>query len=159
MKSTIIGMVFLLVGGVGMVCTAAEEKSATEPKHLGTVAVKREKLKTETKEAGRAMQDYAYAEKTRFVNEMKRELGNIQKELDRLSAKVERSSGAVKVDAKAKLKVVQDQSFQAKRQLEQSENATESSWDDMKSGFYKSYGMLKNSLNQTRQWLSKKIAL
>jgi hypothetical protein len=51
-------------------------------------------------------QDYAYAQKAEFVDKMKKELAEIQEELDRLSAKVERSSGEAKVDAKTRLDAV-----------------------------------------------------
>ena len=46
---------------------------------------------------------------------------------------------------------------QAKKQLDRAESATESTWNDVKGGFEKSYGELKDSFEKTRQWLSEKI--
>jgi hypothetical protein len=117
-----------------------------------------EKAKAETKEAAQAMRDYAYAEKTEFVDRMGKELVSIQEELDRLGTKVDKASGAAKADAKVKLQTARDKWAQAKKQLDQAETATESSWDDVKTGFKQSYGDLKDSFDKTRQWLSDKIA-
>ncbi len=37
-------------------------------------------------------------------------------------------------------------------------NATESTWDSVKSGFQKAYDATKDGFNQSRQWVSDKIA-
>jgi hypothetical protein len=47
---------------------------------------------------------------------------------------------------------------QTKQQLDQAENATESTWGDVKSGFRESYAGLKESIGITRRWLSDRIA-
>ena len=114
--------------------------------------------KTETPSSAQAVQDYAYTQKAALVRNMKKELAKIQKELDRLSVKVENSSGTVKADAKAKLKVVRRQWAQAKRRLDQAGGATESTWDEAKGRFRQSYDELKDSFEKTRQWLSDRIA-
>ena len=44
------------------------------------------------------------------------------------------------------------------KQLEEAGNATESTWNDVKAGFKKGYEALKDGFQQTRQWLSDKIA-
>jgi hypothetical protein len=46
----------------------------------------------------------------------------------------------------------------AAAKLDQAENATESTWVDVKTGFKESYAGLKDSIATTRQWLSDKIA-
>ena len=104
------------------------------------------------------MGDYAYAEKTEFVDKMRRELVGTQEELDRLSAKVESAGGAAKTDAKAKLETVREKWTQAKKQLDRAATATASDWEDVKNGFKQSYTDLKDSSDKTRQWLSDKIA-
>jgi DNA-binding protein YbaB len=108
-------------------------------------------------ETTQAVQDYAYTQKAALVRNLKKDLAKIQKELDQLSVKVENSSGAVKVDAKAKLKVVRKQWVRAKQRLDQTAGATESTWDEAKDRFRQSYEELKDSLEKTRQWLSDKI--
>ena len=84
-------------------------------------------------------------------------LAEIQEELDRLSAKVDRSSGVVKVEGETQLEAVREKWAQAKKQLDRAESATESTWDDVKGGFETLYGELKDSFEKTRQWLSDKI--
>jgi chromosome segregation ATPase len=147
MRHTILPTTFLLVAGLAAGCPSTDGESAA----------RRDKATTETKEAALAIQDFAYAQKAEFVDKMKKELVEIQGELDRLSAKVDRSSGAAKADAKTKLEAVREKWAQAKKQLDQAESATESTWDDVKVGFKKSYGELKDSFENTRQWLSDKI--
>ena len=157
MRHTILVITFLIVTALAVGCKSTDEKSAAGPKPSGTAAAQLDQAKTETKEAAQAMQDYAYAQKAEFVDKMKKELVGIQEELDRLSAKVDRSSGAAKAEAKTQLEAVREKWAQAKKQLDQAESATESTWDDVKSGFKKSYDELKDSFEKTRQWLSEKI--
>ena len=157
MRHTILVIGFLLVAAFAVGCKSTDGKSAAETKHREDAAAQLDKAKTETKEAAQAVQDYTYAQKAEFVEKMKKELAEIQEELDRLSAKVERSSGAAKADAEAKLEVMREKWAQAKKQLDQTESATESTWNDMEGAFKKLYGELKDTLEKTRQWLSDTI--
>ncbi len=116
-----------------------------------------DKAKAETKEAKEAMQDYAFEHRAEFTDMMKSKLATIQVELDRLTVKVENSRGGAKDDAKIKLKEVREKWNKAKVQLDQAESATAIVWNDVKSGFRKSYGELQESFETTRQWLSDKI--
>jgi hypothetical protein len=154
MRHTMLGITFPLFAGLVGGCTSTDGRNEGG----SAAAAQSDKAKMETKEAAQAMQNYAYAEKAEFVNKMKKELAAIQEELDRLTAKVDRSSGTAKADAKTKLEAVREKWAQAKKQLDQAENATESNWDDVKGGFKKSYGEMKDSFEKTRQWLSDKIA-
>ncbi|MDD5308527.1 MAG: hypothetical protein PHU25_14490 [Deltaproteobacteria bacterium] len=157
MRHTIPGITFFLVAALAGGCATTDGKAAVEPKQSGTATVKLEKAKTETKEAVQASQDYAYAQKTEFVDKMKKDLTGIQEEVDRLSVRVDKSSGAAKADAKIRLEEVRQKWAQAKKQLDQAESATEATWDNVKGGVRKSYGELKDSFDKTRQWLSDKI--
>ncbi len=139
-------------------CNSRDSKSAAALKPQGSAAVHLEKAKAETREVAQAMRDYAYAEKAEFVDRMGKELVNIQEELDRLGTKVDKASGAAKADARVELRTARGKWAQAKKQLDQAEIATESSWDDVKTGFKQSYADLKDSFEKTRQWLSDKIA-
>jgi hypothetical protein len=139
-------------------CQSTAAKSAAETKQQETAALQLNKAKVATTEAAQAMADYAYTQKAEFVAQMNKGLVATQEELDRLGAKVESSAGAAKADAKAKLQAVRDQWTQTKQQLNQAENATESTWNDVKRSFKESYAGLKASIDDTRQWLSDKIA-
>jgi uncharacterized protein YukE len=147
---------FVLAAALATGCAPVEEKSAAGPTR-GETAARREKAKTEVKEAARAIQDYAYAQKAELIDKMNKELVEIQNEVDRLAAKVDQSSDTAKEEAKTKVTALREKYIQAKKQLEQAESATESTWDEMKGRFKKSHGELKNSVDKTRQWLSDKI--
>ena len=78
--------------------------------------------------------------------------------LDQLQAKVDKSSDAFQAEAKPKLQALRDQADQLKKQLDATGNATESTWDSVKSATQKAYDSLKDGFNQSRQWVSDKIA-
>jgi hypothetical protein len=149
---------FFLAAALAASCQSTAAKSATETKQQETAALQLGKAKAATAEAAQAMEDYAYTQKTEFVAKMNKGLVATQEELDRLAGKVESSTGAAKADAKAKLQAVRDKWSQTKQQLNQVENATESTWNDVKKSFKDSYAVLKASIDDTRQWLSDKIA-
>jgi hypothetical protein len=139
-------------------CQSTAAKSAAETKQQETAALQLAKAKAATGEAAQAMEDYAYTQKTEFVAKMNKGLVATQEELDHLAGKVENSTGAAKADAKVKLQAARDKWTQTKQQLNQVENATDSTWNDVKKSFKDSYSVLKASIDETRQWLSDKIA-
>ena len=117
-----------------------------------------DKVKTETKEAAQDMKDYTFAQKAEFTEKMKNQLAEINRELDQISAKIEKSSDSVKAEAKPKLQALREQTAGLNKQLEEVKNATESTWDSVKAGSRKAYSELKDGFNQARQWVSEKIA-
>jgi DNA anti-recombination protein RmuC len=114
--------------------------------------------KAETKQAAQDMKDYTYAQKTEFVAQMQGQLAALNRDLDQLSAKIEKSSDTVKADAKPKLQALRDQADKLNQQLDKAKNATESTWGDVKDGTKKAYNDLKDGFQQARQWVSDKIA-
>lgn len=157
MKQNLLFIMLVLVTGLTVGCQSKDEQPTSAPTPSEAASAQLDEVKTETKEAAQAVQDYAYAERAEFVDKMKSGLVEIQAELDRLSAKVDRSNGAVKADAKTKLDAVREKWVQAQKQLDQAESATESNWSDVKDGFNQSYSDLADSFSTTRQWLSDKI--
>ena len=117
-----------------------------------------EKVKAETKEAAQDMKDYTFAQKAEFTQKMESQLAEINKDLDQLAAKIEKSSDAAKAEAKPKLEALRDQTAKLNKQLDEVKNATESTWDSVKAGTKKAYNELKDGFNQARQWVSEKIA-
>ena len=117
-----------------------------------------EKVQAEMKKAAQDMKDYTFAQKAEFTEKMQGQLAAINADLDQLSAKIEKSSDAVKAEAKPKLQVLRDQTAQLNKQLDEVKNATESTWDSVKTGFKKGYEATKDGFNQARQWVSDKIA-
>ena len=123
-----------------------------------TPAQQLDKVQAETKQAAQDMKDYTFAQKAAFVETMQAQLAALNRDLDQLAAKVEKSSDAIKAEAKPKLQVLRDQLAQLNKQLDEARNATESTWDSVKGGFKKAYQATKDGFNQARQWVSDKIA-
>jgi ABC-type transporter Mla subunit MlaD len=117
-----------------------------------------DKVQAETKEAAQDLKDYSYAQKTEFVAKMQSQLSEINRELDQLSARIEKSSDAAKAEAKPKLQTLRENADRLGKQLDEVKNATESTWDSVKASSKKAYNDLKDSFQQARQWVSDKIA-
>jgi hypothetical protein len=116
------------------------------------------KAQTGTKETAKDIKDYTYAEKPEFVERTRSELDEINRDLDQLAAKIERSSGSAKAEATPKLQALRDQASKLSQQLNEAKGATESTWGDVKDGFSKGYNEFKSGLQTARQWVSDKIA-
>jgi len=123
-----------------------------------TTSQQLDKAQAETKQAAQEMKDYTYAQKTEFVETMQAQLAELNRDLDQLAAKIEKSSDAIKAEAQPKLQVLRDQIAQLNKQLDEAKNATESTWGDVKAAFRKGYSELKEGFQQARQWVSDKIA-
>jgi chromosome segregation ATPase len=123
-----------------------------------TTAQQIDKVQTETKQATSDMKDYTFAQKAEFVAAMQVQLTTLNQDLDKLSAKIDSSSDAVKAEAKPKLQALRDQAAKLNQQLADASNATESTWDSVKAGSQKAYDALAKSFADARQWVSDKIA-
>ena len=123
-----------------------------------TTGQKLDQLQEKTAEAAQDMKEYAYAQKAEFVAKMQGQLAELNRDLDQLATKVEKSSDAVKAEAKPKLQALREQATQLNKQLEDVKNATESTWDSVKTASKKAYEATKDGFNQARQWVSDKIA-
>ena len=123
-----------------------------------TTAQQLDKVQTETKQAAADMKDYTFAQKAEFVKTMQDQLTALNQDLDKLSAKIDSSSDAIKAEDKPKLQALRDQATKLNQQLADAPNATESTWDSVKAGSKKAYNELKDGFNQARQWVSDKIA-
>jgi len=147
MKHKLLAVPFLLSVALAAGCN----KDQTASQQL-------DKVKTETATAAQEMKDYTFAQKTEFVAKMQGQLDTLNQDLDQLSAKIESSSDAVKAEAKPKLQALRDQAEQLTKQLDNVRNATESTWDSVKATSQKAFDSLKDGFQQSRQWLSDKIA-
>jgi methyl-accepting chemotaxis protein len=123
-----------------------------------TTSQQLDQIQEKTKEAAQDMKDYTFAQKAEFVEKMQGQLTELNRELDQLAAKVEKSSDVVKAEAKPKLQALREQTAKLTQQLEEAKNATESTWGDVKNGFQKAYEASKDGFQQARQWVSDKIA-
>jgi predicted nucleic acid-binding Zn-ribbon protein len=117
-----------------------------------------DKVQAETKQDAHDMKDYTFAQKDKFVKAMQSQLTTLNQDLDKLSAKIDGASDAIKAEAKPKLQALRDQAAQLNQQLADAQNATESTWDSVKAGSQKAYDALAKSFTDVRQWVSDKIA-
>jgi cytochrome c556 len=147
MKHKTLFLTFLSVAAVTMGCNKED-----------TTSQQLDKVQEKTKEAAQDMKDYTYAQKAEFTEKMHSQLAAINKDLDQLEAKIEKSSDAVKAEAKPKLQSLRDQAAKLNKHLDEAKNATESTWDSVKASSKKAYNELKDGFNNARQWVSDKIA-
>jgi chromosome segregation ATPase len=149
MKNKILAITFCAVTAFAVGCKQSNDNSTAQ---------QLDKVKTETKADAQAMKDYAFAQKADFVADMQVQLDALNKDIDALSAKIDKSSDAAKADAKPKLQALRDEAAKMNKQLDEAKNATESTWDSAKAGFNKGYDAMKADFQQARQWASDKIA-
>ena len=123
-----------------------------------TTSQQLDQIEAKTKAAAQDLKDYTYAQKAEFIEKMQAKLTEINRDLDLLAAKIERSSDTVKAEAKPKLQALRDQAAQLNKQLDEAKNATESTWDSVKAGTKKAYNAVADGFQQARQWVSEKIA-
>lgn len=137
---------------------AAAFAAGCKPSTNETTAQQLDKAQAETKAAARQIRDYTFAQKAEFVTTMQAQLAALNRDLDELSAKIEKSSETARAEAKPKLAALRDQAAQLNKRLDDVTNATESTWGTVKTDFEKAYAALKDGFTQSRQWVSDKIA-
>lgn len=141
----------LLLPLVAAAFIAGCEKTPTASQQMDTV-------KAETKQAATDMKNYTYAQKDEFVKYMQGQLTTLNQDLDKLSAKIDSSSDAIKAEAKPKLQALREQVAKLNEQLAADQNATATTWDSVKAGTQKAYDSLAASFAEARQWVSDKVA-
>jgi septal ring factor EnvC (AmiA/AmiB activator) len=126
----------------------------------GTPSQQLDKVQAETKEPAQDLQekDYTFAQKSEFTEKMESQLAEINNDLEQLEAKIKKSSDTVKTEAKPRLQALREKSTELNKQIGGVKNATESTWDTVKNGTRKAYAALKEGFQQSRQWVSDKIA-
>ncbi len=147
MKKQLLAAALLAIAALAVGCD--KEKSTTQ---------QMDKAKTETREAAADMKDYTFAQKAEFTEKMQGQISDLNKDLDQLSVKIEKSSDAVKAENRPKLQALRDQSADMTKQLDAVRNATESTWDGIKATSQKAWDGLKDGVNASRNWVADKIA-
>lgn len=147
MKHKTVAIAFLSVAGFSVGCNKED-----------TTSQQLDKVQAKTEEAAHEMKDYTFAQKAEFTAKMQSQLTDLNRDLDQLGARIEKSSDAVKAEAKPKFQALRDQTAGLNRHLEEVKNATESTWDSVKSGFKKAYESSKDGFQQARLWVSDKVA-
>jgi hypothetical protein len=147
MKSTKLAVTFLSAIAFTVGCDKPE-----------TTSQKLDALQQKTAAAAEDMKDYTFAQKAEFTAKMQGQLTEINRDLETLAAKIEKSSDAVKAEAKPKLEALRADASGLERQLEEAKNATESTWESVKTTSRKAFADFKEGVTVARQWVSEKIA-
>ena len=150
MKSNYIILTIFSVAVIVVGCKPADNP----PRPDESVAGEFEQVKKETKEAAYAAKEYAYSQKAEFVETMKVEIEQMKVEMNKLGERIEASTGPAKEEAKIKLQTLREKADELNNRLESVNNATESTWEDVKSGVKKGYAELRDSLHQAREWFA-----
>ena len=156
MKHLVRIVLFLVIGVVSTGCNKSTEKDS-KAQSDDSAAAQRERAMTATKEAAQSVQDYAYAQKGEFVAAAKRQLADIQAETARLGTAIDQSTGPARAAAEAKLEVVNEKLAAATAQLDRAQAAPEAAWQDVQNGYRTAHTDLRDSFDETREWLSKQI--
>ena len=130
----------------------------TTPAITPTTSLQHDEVQTEATADVQDMKDYTFAQKAAFVEKMQNQMTEINRDLDQIAAKIERSSTAFKAEAQPKHQALCDQVARLNKQVATVISATESTWDDIKAGSQTAYHELKDGFQQARQWASNKIA-
>jgi chromosome segregation ATPase len=136
-------------------CSPSPKSTATQRAEASAKAL--DKVKTETRETGKAIEDYAHAQRVEFASRMKVELDASKRELDLIATKLKTASASVQAKAEPKVKELRDQIAKLEAQLETVKNSPESTWSSVKSGFSSAWESTQSGLNEARQWVSDQI--
>jgi hypothetical protein len=153
-RDTFLAVVSAAAIGVG--CKPTDSQTSTNQTSAPPADI--EQVRRETREALKAANNYAYAQRQEFAAKMKTELEGLKQEMDELAANIKKSNAATKDEAAPKLRSLQEKSDKLNERMEEVKSATESTWDEIKTGARKGADELKESIKQARQWLSEKLA-
>jgi hypothetical protein len=126
-----------------------------ELKHALT-ALQRERAENQTIIQNSIMRNYTFAQKSEFVDNMKKELFEIQKELDLFSATVDNSEASAKIERKSSLDATFVKLAGTRQQLNNAEKANESNWYNVNNRFRSLFVELKDSVEKTRLQMNEK---
>ena len=132
------------------------ERSAEQDRKATTEQINQVQAKTAV--AAQDMKDYTYTQKDEFVAKMQSQMAEINRDLDQLMERADKSKDEVKAETKPKIQALRDQAAKLNQKLDEAKNATESSWNDVKTAVKKGFGELKEGFQNARQWVSDKIA-
>ncbi|HPS31751.1 MAG TPA: hypothetical protein PLZ43_15960, partial [bacterium] len=123
----------LLTGSIFTGCDWLNEKSASQKRQEELIA-KLDQDKKDKDEAIKETMDYTYRQRVEFIDSMNKELAEIQKDLDQLSEKAEKTKSEAKADAKIKLDALRQEMELTKKHIKETENSDEQTWEDVKKG-------------------------
>lgn len=141
---------FLMLIAAAVMATSCDKKQTTSQQLDG--------VQSKAKDISQNIEDYAFSQKDEFVKTERTQLTALNRELDELAARVEKSSAAIKAEAQPRIDALRSQTARLNKQLDDATNATESNWDKLKVEVRETQSASKEEFRKARQWLSDKIA-
>ena len=138
-------------------CTKKDAEPAPMPTEAAAPAAEQPMEAAPAPDAA-AMPEYTFAQKVEFSDKMKKEVADLQVELDALTAKVNAAMDPVKTEGQAKVKAASEKLAMAKTTHGQIETSTEATWEAVRTSVKQANSDMKASFDQARQWASEKIA-
>ena len=106
---------------------------------------------TGTNQTALSLQDYTFAQKAQFINAVQMQLTVINQDLDKLASQVAKSAETVQAQANPELQTLRDQAAQLNNQLEALNEATEPTWNQVKTRFNKADEAMIDEFQHARE--------
>jgi cytochrome c556 len=150
-------VISLLCVAVATACKPVDDKMSSNSGSVpATTAMQPKSMSADGTQAGRV---YAYEQKSEFVSSMKSQLAELSRSVDELSARVDKSTDSVKTEATPKVTALRAQVATMTQQLAKVDDATASNWVAVRSGAESAHVALRDSLMQSRDWMTTKAVL
>ena len=108
--------------------------------------------------AANDLKDYTFEEKDAFKIKMRDDLSDVNNSLDHLNTKLEHAGTATREEAQPKIDSLRTKSDQLGKKIEAIQDATASTWENVKTDSKNSYMELKGKIRRENKWLSDKFA-
>lgn len=112
-------------------------------------------VKQEMRETARAIKNYSIDQREEAVMQIKSTLNNLDEKIERLQDRLERKTGEMSDSArqkeKATLKALRKERNKVAEWVGSMQHASVEAWQEIKSGFLKSYKILQESFEQAQQ--------
>lgn len=141
---------FLLLMTAAALVAGCDEKRTTTQQLDG--------VQSKTEEVAQNIRDYSFAQKDEFIKAERIHLADLNRELDELATRVDKSTAAVKAEAEPRIETLRGQTARLNKQLDEASITTESSWEKFKDDVRRTNDASKEEFKKARQWLSDKIA-
>jgi ElaB/YqjD/DUF883 family membrane-anchored ribosome-binding protein len=101
--------------------------------------------------------DVSYAKKDDLVSKMKNQLSDVNDEIKRLGEKASNATDNAGSESKARLESLKEKATNLNVQIDKVQNATESTWADVKASSKKALDEAKDSFQRAKDWTADKL--
>jgi len=101
--------------------------------------------------------EYSYKEKPAFVEKLKSEASDLNAQMKELGNKMSNSTEAAREKLRPKMDALKEKSKNLDVQIDKAQNATESTWNDVKAGARNAFEDAKQSFRDAKDWTADKL--